>query len=104
MDGKGFSKFTDDHDFEKPNDRAGLDLMNEAAIAVMNEFSELLMAFGESDEYSFVFARDSDVYDRRISKIESTIASIFTATYVYRFEKIMKRELKYLPAFDARLV
>jgi len=31
LDGKGFSKFTDTHNFIKPNDKRGLDLMNRCA-------------------------------------------------------------------------
>jgi tRNA(His) 5'-end guanylyltransferase len=37
--------------FEKPNDKRGLDLMNEAAAAVMNELPDLVLAYGLSDEY-----------------------------------------------------
>ena len=37
--------------FEKPNDRRALDLMNEAARAVMRELPDICMAYGISDEY-----------------------------------------------------
>jgi tRNA(His) guanylyltransferase len=39
------------HDFEKPNDKPALDLMDRAARAVMDELPDVVMAFGESDEY-----------------------------------------------------
>ena len=39
------------YSFEKPNDRRALDLMNKAAIGVMREMSEVILAYGMSDEY-----------------------------------------------------
>lgn len=45
-------RFSDVQEFEKPNDRRALDLMNRAARAVMDEFEEIVLAFGESDEFS----------------------------------------------------
>lgn len=35
IDGKGFTIFTTEHEFEKPNDKRGLDLMNKCAEKVM---------------------------------------------------------------------
>ena len=104
IDGKGFSKFTTEHKYEKPNDVNGLNLMNNAAIAVMTEFKDIFLAYGQSDEFSFVFKKEADVYKRRKEKIVSTVVSIFTARYIFDFEKVMGRELKYLPAFDCRMV
>ena len=46
IDGKGFSKFTVLHDFEKPNDINGLRLMNKAAEKVMEKFDEIFLAYG----------------------------------------------------------
>lgn len=51
IDGKGFHKFSDVHSFDKPNDIRALKLMNTAAKAVLNEYKDVVMAFGESDEY-----------------------------------------------------
>lgn len=55
VDGKGFHKFSTEHDYEKPNDSRGLSLMTRAATAVMDEFKDISIAYGQSDEYSFVF-------------------------------------------------
>jgi len=65
IDGKGFTKFTTLHGFAKPNDEAGLELMNKAAKFVMKSFSEIFVAYGQSDEYSFVFRREAQLYGRR---------------------------------------
>jgi tRNA(His) 5'-end guanylyltransferase len=40
----------------KPNDRNALDLMNAAAQAVMKELPDLVLAYGNSDEYRYVQA------------------------------------------------
>lgn len=37
----------------KPNDKDALDLMNEAAEAVMRELPDLVIAYGNSDEYRY---------------------------------------------------
>lgn len=65
IDGRGFSKFADDHKFVKPNDLSALELMNQAAISVMEKFKEIVIAYGQSDEYSFVFRRNAEQFKRR---------------------------------------
>eukprot|EP00798_Chlamydomonas_sp_ICE-L_P018704 gene18704-25227_t len=82
IDGKGFTKFCDAHQFEKPNDKRGLDLMDTSARAVMQAFPDVRMAYGESDEYSFLIAKNSELYGRRSSKIVSLLTSCFTSAYV----------------------
>lgn len=44
---------TTKYKFVKPNDRDALDLMNEAAEAVMRELPDLVIAYGNSDEYRY---------------------------------------------------
>lgn len=105
LDGKCFHKFSDDHNFAKPNDSRGLKLMNYAAFSVMNDFNDLLMAYGQSDEYSFIFKKNSNLYKRRAAKLLTTINSKFTSSYVYYWSKFFDGEiLKYPPAFDGRIV
>ncbi len=65
IDGRGFHKFSAKYEFEKPNDIRALNLMNEAASGVMKEISEVILAYGVSDEYSFVFHKDCSLFDRR---------------------------------------
>ncbi|KAF9912550.1 hypothetical protein EC991_009974 [Linnemannia zychae] len=106
IDGKGFHKFSAAHDFAKPNDVRGINLMNHAARCVMNELDDILIAFGESDEYSFLFRRSTDLYQRREAKIVSTVVSLFTSAYVYYWNDYfteLKRPI-YPPVFDGRAV
>lgn len=65
IDGRGFTKFADKYSFEKPNDRRALDLMNAAAKAVVTEIPEIAIAYGISDEYSFVFHKTCTLFQRR---------------------------------------
>jgi hypothetical protein len=53
IDGHGFHRFSTIYEFEKPNDRRALELMNAAARKVMESEigTDCVMAFGESDEY-----------------------------------------------------
>lgn len=71
LDGRGFHKYTSHapfrrtyslmtytrlsarYGFQKPNDRAALNLMNAAAVAVMRELPDINVAYGISDEFRF---------------------------------------------------
>ena len=44
-------RLSQDHGFVKPNDERALQLMDHAARDVMREFKDIIIAFGESDEY-----------------------------------------------------
>lgn len=39
--------------------------MTRAAQAVMGDFSDIVLAYGQSDEYSFVFHKHCKIYGRR---------------------------------------
>ena len=47
-------RFTGDHAFARPNDIRGLSLMNACAEACMVEFKDIVLAYGQSDEYRYV--------------------------------------------------
>lgn len=104
LDGKGFSKFSTLHNFEKPNDLKALQIMNESAKSVCQNFNDILLAYGQSDEYSFVLKKKSNLYKRRKEKIISVIVSLFTSAYNSNFEKIFKKKLLSFPIFDCRIV
>jgi tRNA(His) guanylyltransferase len=59
IDGKGFHKFTKSYDYKKPNDKRGLDLMAKCAEIVMTNFQDIILSYGQSDEFSFLLRRDS---------------------------------------------
>nr|CAG4638638.1 EOG090X0AR4 [Cyclestheria hislopi] len=105
LDGKGFHKFSSDHNYQKPNDTRGLNLMTCAARTVMEEFNELCLAYGQSDEYSFVFRKDAQAYKRRSSKLATTVCSLFTSAFMFHWNTYFEttRPL-YPPTFDGRVV
>lgn len=45
------ASFSQQHAFDKPNDRRAIDLMNRCAIEVMKDIKDITMAYGQSDEY-----------------------------------------------------
>ncbi|ETW82030.1 hypothetical protein HETIRDRAFT_384464 [Heterobasidion irregulare TC 32-1] len=105
VDGHSFHRFSAEHNFEKPNDERALRLMDRAARAVMDEYPDVVLAFGESDEYSFLLRKSAALYNRRHAKILSTLTSLFTAAYVMHWPAHFPDEpLRYAPAFDARIV
>ncbi|KAF8018620.1 hypothetical protein BT93_H3500 [Corymbia citriodora subsp. variegata] len=65
IDGCHFHRFSEVHEFEKPNDQQALNLMNSCAVAVLEEFKDIVFSYGVSDEYSFILSKDSKFYQRQ---------------------------------------
>jgi tRNA(His) guanylyltransferase len=80
-------RFSAKYNFEKPNDKRALDLMNDAAKAVMTEISDITIAYGVSDEFrfdytdeekdilltesSFIFHKSSTLFERRARQVDA---------------------------------
>ncbi|OWK12022.1 THG1L [Cervus elaphus hippelaphus] len=92
LDGRNFHRFAEKHSFIKPNDSRALHLMTKCAQTVMNELEDIVIAYGQSDEYSFVFKRKSNWFKRR-------------ASYVFYWRDYFEDQpLLYPPGFDGRVV
>ncbi|CAB4256772.1 similar to Saccharomyces cerevisiae YGR024C THG1 tRNAHis guanylyltransferase, adds a guanosine residue to the 5' end of tRNAHis after transcription and RNase P cleavage [Maudiozyma barnettii] len=108
VDGKKFHEFSKFYDFDKPNDIRALKLMNASAKNVVLKYkSDMILAFGESDEYSFILRKDSVLFNRRSDKLATLFGSLFTSNYVALWPKFFTDrplDLKHLPYFDARCV
>ncbi|KAJ3751056.1 Thg1 C terminal domain-containing protein [Lentinula detonsa] len=105
LDGHSFHRFSDQHGFVKPNDLRALQLMDHAAKSLMEEYKDIGLAFGESDEYSFLLRKSTALYNRRQAKIVSTLTSLFTSCYVFHWPKYFPDvPLQYPPSFDGRIV
>ncbi|KAI3859277.1 hypothetical protein MKW98_007658 [Papaver atlanticum] len=73
--------------------------------AMFEEFPALVFSYGVSDEYSFVFKKTTEFYNRRSSKIVSITVSFFTSVYVMKWKDFFPdKDLKSIPSFDARTV
>ncbi|CAL1281482.1 unnamed protein product [Larinioides sclopetarius] len=105
IDGKNFHKLVDAHKFKKPNDERGLNLMNKAANTVLKEMHDIIFAYGQSDEFSFVFDRNTKLYNRRQSKILTNVCSLFTSSFVFFWNRYFPcDDLQYPPSFDGRVI
>ena len=74
----------------------------------MSGFSaEIVLAYGQSDEYSFVFSKHTKLFNRREDKILSCTLSLFSSAYVAYFPKYFGpsgTQMPSIPSFDARIV
>ncbi|XP_038651219.1 probable tRNA(His) guanylyltransferase [Scyliorhinus canicula] len=105
LDGRNFHKFADQHGFKKPNDERALQLMSKCALTVMEELNDIVIAYGQSDEYSFVFKRKSNWFKRRASKFISHVVSQFSSSFVFYWQDYFKDQaLLFPPGFDGRVV
>lgn len=104
VDGRGFHQFSKRYNFDKPNDKAALTCMNKAAEGVLRNVQDIFMAYGQSDEFSFAFLKETNLFERRASKLISTVVSTFTAHYISAFGTINNLDPNFLPTFDARTV
>ncbi|EAU85216.2 tRNA guanylyltransferase [Coprinopsis cinerea okayama7 len=57
--------------------------MDRAARELMDLFPDIVLAFGESDEYSFLLKKSTTLFNRRQAKILSTLVSAFTGFYMF---------------------
>lgn len=63
-------RFSDAHQFVKPNDAVALELMNQSARHVCQEFKgEVIMAFGESDEYRWATSTKAKLRGDRVRSL-----------------------------------
>lgn len=58
-------RFAEQHQFAKPNDDRALGLMSKSARSVMEGLEDITIAYGQSDEFSFVFKRTTTWFKRR---------------------------------------
>ncbi|XP_018020199.1 uncharacterized protein LOC108676602 isoform X2 [Hyalella azteca] len=106
IDGRAFHKLSKQHNFEKPNDLRAIQLMNIAAATVMHWMPDIVISYGESDEYSFVFDRYGSRYPRSTSALVAQCVSLFTGAYVKNWRMCFGEDcrLKTLPVFDGRSI
>ena len=105
VDGQAFHALSTSQQWTKPNDDRQLQLMNAAAQRVMAEYSDISLAFGMSDEYSFVLPPSSTLYKRRRDKLVSSLTSLFTSAYTLLYHPtFFPTPLPYPPHFDGRVI
>lgn len=73
----------------------------------MRRFSDIVLAQGMSDEFSFILHPDTTLFKRRASKISSAIVSLFTSSFVHHWSEYFPSSPltgENLPFFDSRVV
>ncbi|MED6154141.1 hypothetical protein PIB30_109216, partial [Stylosanthes scabra] len=79
-------------------------MMNSCAVSVLEEYADIVLAYGFSDEYTFVFKNTSKFYDRRASKVLSIITSFFSSIIVTKWSDFFpQKELQYSPSFHGHV-
>ncbi len=83
--------------------------MNKAAQLLMQDIPDIIIGYGDSDEFSFILHKNCNLFDRRESKLISTFSSTITAYYIKLWNEFFineneKLEINKLPTFDARAV
>ncbi|CAA7401763.1 unnamed protein product [Spirodela intermedia] len=105
INGCDFHRFSKIHGFDRPNDERPLNLMNNCAISVLEQFPDIVFAYGFRHEYSFIWKETTKFYERRESKLLSLSVSFFTSVYVMKWRVFFpEQELVYPPSFDGRVM
>lgn len=99
LDGVSFSSFT--KDMEKPFDDAFQGAMDDVCRYLLNNISDLLAAYVQSDEISLVFKQDTEWFDRRTEKLLSVVPAMASAKISDATRDFAPSRLPY---FDARLL
>lgn len=102
LDGQGFSTTT--ASWTKPVDTRGVRLMTECALAVTKTYPDIRLAYGHSDEYSFILDKNTKLYNRRGFKIVSLVTSLFTAVFNRQYGEYFGGGDGPIGVFDGRVV
>jgi tRNA(His) guanylyltransferase len=80
--------------------------MNAAATEVVRGLVDVVFAYGQSDEFSFVFHESTTLFDRRSTKVATTVATMFTAEYCMQWPLFFPEMplTRPYPTFDGRCV
>lgn len=107
VDGRGWGKLSTAQGWTKPCDARAAGLCASAACAVLADFGDCVLAYGQSDEFSFVFPPRAAPYGRRAYKLASSVASVFSASLALRWATFFPPPALPLaspPSVDARVV
>jgi len=98
VDGRSFHTEVKKMKMERPFDKKLRNAINKAIKSVMKDFG-CLFAYTESDEVTFLFSKNSELFDRRLEKLISLVASKMSVEFSK--SKIAKGTC---PTFDARIL
>lgn len=97
LDGRSFSKFTEDQNFKKPFDDTFHDYMTQTTKYLMeNSGFRIIYGYTESDEISLLFHLHENSFNRKTRKIISTLAGTASA--------FMSLKTNVPVSFDCRII
>ena len=70
----------------------------------MENFNDIFISYGQSDEYSFVLKKNSTLFGRRSDKINSCVVSCFSSAFTFYFKEFFGNNDFDIPMFDSRCV
>jgi len=106
LDGVSFSRFTSSKKLHKPNDQRHVNLMNQCAGDLYKQYkSEMIAAYGFSDEFSFILDKKSEIHKRKLVSTLSVLTSNFTSLYIQNWSRFMNCDLSdvSLPFFETQV-
>lgn len=98
VDGRSFHTEVKKMKMARPFDRKLRNAINKAVKSVMKDFG-CLFAYTESDEVTFLFSKESEMFDRRVEKLTSLVAAKMSVEFAR--SRIAKGTC---PTFDARIL
>ncbi len=100
VDGRSFHTEVKRMKLKRPFDKKLRNALNKAIKIVMKDFGSVF-AYTESDECTFLFLKDNQIFDRRIEKLTSLVASKMSVEFA---KSSLVRDNKISPTFDARIL
>lgn len=106
LDGRSFTRLTKDGcRFETPFDERFNKMMVETVKMVMTDAGmEITYGYTQSDEISFLFARDAQVFGRKVRKLNSILAGAASARFSLLAETPAEFDCRIIPLPNKELV
>lgn len=97
-DGAGFKQLAQHCGWHKPWDERALHLMKVAASDVLRRLPDIPLAYGHSDEFTFVLPPHSQLFQRNEAKLVSTVASTLASSFALHYSGVFEQEGDSLPS------
>lgn len=95
-------RFSQVHEFEKPNDETALSLMNSCSATVLEEFPDIIFAYGYSDEYrSHIHLAGFTLFTRTYIYISCTSSQLFSMSPVALYSRKHQGSTRDEPGIDS---
>ncbi|XP_045102040.1 tRNA(His) guanylyltransferase 2-like [Portunus trituberculatus] len=98
---KNVEELYDLHELEQPNDCSLTSLLQAAVDVVMQDFKEIVLCYSFSQEFNFVFAKNTTLYRRRGPKLLTNVCSLLSSAFVHKWPYyIQSSALIFPPVID----